>query len=262
MTFRPPPPRLRDLPDVTIGTLTGDDLLSYDQASGTWVNAPLGASRLGSMGVIPRPGTWTIPGNSTSKGGTGACHRNRVVVVPLWLAGRGTIDRFLIQVTTAAAGVTFTPVIYADDGAYYPAPLVAALPSIDMSTTGIKASSPPGGVFLRRGLYWIGGLATGGASNPSVTLSNGSRYGHALWGTTAFGNSAVDYLIDGTEGGSSIEGGSNSFLGGTDVMGYVAFGRTTVPDPFPAYTGRGGNPATNQVGTFNGLYPLTPIRWA
>lgn len=135
-----------------------------------------------------KPGLWYGPIGGIS---TDVAETNQLRAAPLYWPG-GPIDAIGIAVTTGAATSTIRLGIYADDGTGYPGTLLLDAGTVDSSGTGHKEIILPSPVTLPAGLYWLVGVAQGGA--PTVrAISQSAVFGVGNT-TTAGTHNGTSYL--------------------------------------------------------------------
>ena len=127
------------------------------------------------------------------------------VITPIIIPATMTIDRFAIQVQTAAASSTVIACMYnADATTLQPTTLQFQTSAFDSSTTGLKSETVSQTVTA--GVHWVGILVLGGT--PSVRWTNTS---HPL----CFGSGALS----------------------SNFNGYIAGGLSSLPSTWTSTTG-------------------------
>lgn len=141
-----------------------------------------------------KPGLWYGPIGGIS---TDAAETNELRAAPLYWPG-GVIDAIGIAVTTGAATSTVRLGIYADDGTGYPGALILDAGTVNSTTTGHKEIVLSTPILLPAGLYWLVGVAQGGA--PTVRSISQSAVFPVGNTTTAGTHNGASYLQAGVTG--------------------------------------------------------------
>lgn len=184
--------------------------------------------------------------------------RGAIGLIPIYFAGDVVADQWAISPRTALlVGEIFTALLYAANDSGFPTSLQATLGTYDLNQ-----ALPGSGVSyinmadlsISRGLYWLGGMVTGGGVGPQLFQALGGnlfRHVPRVWTSLGAKNlfGQCDYSIDASTIGLGNDGwfavvptGIASFNNGAD---------RAAPANFPAYTGRINSPATFDVGTVN-----------
>lgn len=220
----------------------------------------LTATELGLPAVTARRGAINLPSFANSIGGGGPGLAGAVYVVPFWAGDNLVIDAAIIGVTALAAGSSVSAVLYSMNADGYPGSLQtgAALATVSTATAGVKIMTFPQ-IILAQGGYWLGVMCFGGTPSLNQLIAPSGAGGSTVvpWQSlaTLLGNPGqCDYSILGGIAGLGDANAAPVMPGQIDAFFLADFdntGRTVPPDPFGAYTGRVGNPATTENATVN-----------
>lgn len=124
-----------------------------------------------------------------------------------------TIDRILIEVSTAVASTNVRIGLYTDNGSVYPNALITNSDTgvFDSSTTGVKTNTPAANITLTQGLYWIVVNSDGA---PTLRYYASAGIYPAIGHTNASGFAALtEYRVASAFGAlpSTYPGGATSF---------------------------------------------------
>ncbi len=125
------------------------------------------------------PAGFLIPGRWYKQDGVGTSFNavnGEMRLIPYPLRQTTRIDRLGAQVITpGAAGSLFRLGIYADNGNGYPGALVVDGGAIDGTLAATQEVVVD--TTLPRGLYWFGGVAQGGVTQPNMRAFGGQAFG-------------------------------------------------------------------------------------
>lgn len=163
---------------------------------------------------------YTSPGHGVS---TGALALNRMQLTPFDVAYSKSFDRIGIEVTGNVASSTLRFVVYADDGAGYPAGLLLDTGATAMTDTAVAASTwveATISLTLGPGRYWIGAVTQTAASQVRQHATSGPSAGVGFTtGASAVGNAGlpIAWSLDSVSGAPP-----STFTAGQSARGSAA----------------------------------------
>lgn len=126
----------------------------------------------GPYGIQYRPG-WFITNGVVPTVATGTM--GWIYIMEMWLDADITINQIQMNVTTAVAASTITPVIYGSLSNGLPGARLFLGAGFDSSVVGLKTQALAPALVLPKGKIWVGARSAGGA--PTVTAGTGQGGG-------------------------------------------------------------------------------------